>query len=82
MNKETLFSVIYTLAVIFITIMLWPVIKWLVLIVLAGAVILFVRVAIESKKVKEEIQKDPQRHYNRVDSNVINAEYTEKEIEE
>ncbi|MGI6509950.1 MAG: hypothetical protein ACOX1L_05140 [Erysipelotrichaceae bacterium] len=82
MSKDTLFSVIYTLAVIAVTVLLWPIIKWFVLIILIGAVLLFIRVAIESKKVKEEIQKDPQRHYNKVSSDVINAEYTEKEIEE
>ncbi len=82
MNKETLFSIIFTIVVFSAVILLWPLIKWFVLVVLVGAVILFIKVAIESKKVKEEIQKDPQSHYNKVNSDVINAEYTEKEIEE
>ena len=82
MNKETLFSIIFTLFVIFLMVLLWPLIKWFVLIILVLAIILFIRVAIESKKVKEEIQKDPQRHYNKVSGDVINAEYTEKGIDE
>ena len=82
MNKETLYSIIFTLVVIATTILLWPLIKWFVLIVLILAAMLFVKVVIESRKVKEEIQKDPQRHYNNVSGDVINAEYTEKEIEE
>ena len=82
MNKETLYSIIFTLVVIATMVLLWPLIKWFILIILVLAIILFVKIAMESKKVKEEIQKDPQRHYNNVSSDVINAEYTEKEIEE
>jgi nitrate/nitrite transporter NarK len=82
MNKETLYSIIFTLVVIATMVLLWPLIKWFILIILVLAIILFVKIAMESKKVKEEIQKDPQRHYNNVSGDVINAEYTEKEIEE
>ena len=56
-------------------------IKWFVLIILVLAIILFIRVAIESKS-KRRNTKDPQRHYNKVSGDVINAEYTEKEIDE
>ena len=82
MNKETLYSIIFTLVVIATMVLLWPLIKWFILIILVLAIILFVKIVMESKKVKEEIQKDPQSHYNNVSSDVINAEYTEKEIEE
>lgn len=82
MNKETLYSIIFTLVVIATMVLLWPLIKWFILIILVLAIILFVKIAMESKKVKEEIQKDPQRHYNKVSGDVINAEYTEKEIDE
>ena len=82
MGRETLISILFTLAVIAVMVLLWPLIKWFILVILAGAVVLFVKVAVESKKVKEEIQKDPQRHYNNVSSDVINAEYTEKVIDE
>ncbi|NMA16606.1 MAG: hypothetical protein GX935_05060 [Erysipelotrichia bacterium] len=82
MNKETLYSIIFTLVIIATMVLLWPLIKWFILIILVLAIILFVKIAMESKKVKEEIQKDPQRHYNNVSGDVINAEYTEKEIEE
>ncbi|MGI6607964.1 MAG: hypothetical protein ACOX1F_03170 [Erysipelotrichaceae bacterium] len=81
-DKEKIFSIIFTLLVIAAVSLLWPLIKWLVLIVLAGAVLLFVKVAVDSKKVKEEIQKDPQKHYNNVSGDIINAEYTEKVIDE
>ncbi|HPW53828.1 MAG TPA: hypothetical protein PLI19_05355 [Erysipelotrichaceae bacterium] len=82
MGRETLISILFTLAVIAVMVLLWPLIKWFILVILAGAVVLFVKVAVESKKVKEEIQKDPQKYYNNINGDVINAEYTEKVIDE
>ena len=82
MNKERLLSIIFTLTVVAAIIFLWPIIKWFILIILVGVISLLVKVVIESKKVKEEIKKDPQKYYNNVNNDVINAEYTEKVIDE
>ena len=59
---------------------LWPILKWLVLIILVVAVVLFVVVSIQSKKTKEEIEKDPKAYFAKQE--VIEAEYKEKEVEE
>ena len=76
MSKET-FIILCGIAVIAV---LWPLLKWLVGIVLIGFVILFVIVSVKSKKTKKEIASDPKTYFAKQD--VIEAEYKEKEVEE
>ena len=76
MSKET-FIIICAIALMAA---LWPILKWLVLIILVIGIVLFVIVSIQSKKTREEIEKDPKAYFAK--QNVIEAEYKEKEVEE
>lgn len=78
------YDIIFAVLVLVGIIVLWPILKWVALILLVLFAILVIKVLIESHKLKKEIQKDPQSYYNNSNSNkdVIDVEYKEKEVEE
>lgn len=78
------YDIIFALLVLVGIIVLWPILKWVALILLVLFALLVIKVLIESHKLKKEIQKDPQSYYNNSNSNkdVIDVEYKEKDVEE
>ena len=78
------YDIIFALLVMVGIIVLWPILKWVALILLVLFALLVIKVLIESHKLKKEIQKDPQSYYNNSNSNkdVIDVEYKEKDVEE
>ena len=90
MNKNNdAYSIITVIIAIALFIFLWPLIKWLAVILLAAALIFGIYVYFSSRKVKKEIEADPQAYFNqsvrtpreKVPADVIDAEYTEKVID-
>ncbi|MGN1398445.1 MAG: hypothetical protein ACI4WG_00370 [Erysipelotrichaceae bacterium] len=69
------------LAVLFIA--LFPLIKWIAVILLILLAVFAIKVAIESRKIKKEIESNPTQYYNNYNTNkdVIDVSYKEKEIE-
>ena len=80
MYYDIIFAFLYLVGII----VLWPILKWVALILLVLFALLVIKVLIESHKLKKEIQKDPQSYYNNSNSNkdVIDVEYKEKDVEE
>lgn len=78
------YDIIFALLFLVGIIVLWPILKWVALILLVLFALLVIKVLIESHKLKKEIQKDPQSYYNSSNSNkdVIDVEYKEKDVEE
>lgn len=78
------YDIIFALLFLVGIIVLWPILKWVALILLVLFALLVIKVLIESHKLKKEIQKDPQSYYNNSNSNkdVIDVEYKEKDVEE
>lgn len=75
------FLLLIILAVLFVT--LFPLIGWIALIFLLLFVAFAIKVAIESRKIKKEIESNPTQYYNNINKNkdVIDVSYREKEIE-
>ncbi len=78
------YDVIFAIVALVLVVVLWPILKWVALILLVLFALLVIKVLIESHKLKKEIQKDPQSYYNNSTTNkdVIDVEYKEKEIVE
>ncbi len=77
-----IYDIIFSLIVLVMVIVLWPILKWVAIILLCIFVAFVIKVLIESRRLKKEIQKNPQAYYNKNNGNVIDAEYSEKEVEE
>jgi uncharacterized membrane protein len=70
--------------------LLWPVLKWLAVVVFILGFVLVLYLAIASRKVKAEIDKDPNAYFEKqsmeqlkkkqAQGDVIEAEYTEREV--
>ncbi|MBQ6654382.1 MAG: hypothetical protein IJM79_02535 [Erysipelotrichaceae bacterium] len=56
-------DIIMTIGSIILFLILWPLIKWFALIVLILTVIFGIKVAHDSKQVREEIEKDPEAYF-------------------
>jgi len=85
MNKEILTNTIIFFLGGVVVVLLWPVIKWLAIaaIVLVAASIIYV--TISAKKIKKEIEINPNAYYstvNNTNNDVIDVEYKEKEVQE
>ena len=74
--------------------LLWPVLKWLAVAVFVLGFVLVLYLAIASRKVKKEIEKDPDKYFqqqtmeelkkreNEKNGDVIEAEYVEHDVTE
>ncbi|MDO4378943.1 MAG: hypothetical protein Q4C64_07445 [Erysipelotrichia bacterium] len=76
------YDIIFSLIVLIMVVVLWPILKWVAIILLCVFAVFIIKVLIESRRLKKEIQKNPQAYYNKNNGNVIDAEYSEKEVEE
>lgn len=85
-------SIVIIFAGIILFNILWPLIKFIAVLALIAAVVFGIYVYFESRKVQKEISQDPQTYFTQqlnnqrekqtIASNVIDAEYKEKEITE
>ena len=75
------FLLLIILAVLFVALL--PLIGWFALIFLLLFVVFAIKVAIEPRKIKKEIESNPTQYYNNINKNkdVIDVSYREKEIE-
>ncbi len=74
MSNERKAEIIIMAGCIILFIVLWPFIKWLAgIIALVGLFVLLYAI-LKSKSVKEEIEKDPQKHFDNVKSDRENKE--------
>ncbi len=70
--------------------LLWPLIKALAVLALIVAVVFGIYVFVESRKVKKEIEQDPQVYFSqqvqnqreKIKADVIDVEYKEREVKE
>ena len=72
------FLLLIILAVLFVALL--PLIGWIALIFLLLFVVFAIKVAIESRKIKKEIESNPTQYYNNINKNkdVIDVSYREK----
>lgn len=85
MNRELLVNIIVTFIGGVVIVLLWPVIKWFAIIAVALVVVSIIYTMIKAKKMKKEIEKDPNLYYSQqahANKNVIDVEYKEKVVEE
>ncbi|MBR0385556.1 MAG: hypothetical protein IJI05_03315 [Erysipelotrichaceae bacterium] len=85
-------SLIVILGGILLFSILWPLIKWIAIIVLAAAALFVGYVYLKSRVLKQEIQQDPMAYFtkqrasqqvkDKVSSNAIDVEYKEKSVKE
>lgn len=77
------YDLIFSVIVLIMVIVLWPILKWVAIILLCMFAFFVIKVLIESRQLKKEIQKNPQAYYNNSSNHdVIDAQYSEKEIKE
>lgn len=90
MKKSNYSSLLILLAGIVIFSILWPIIKWTAILILAAAVVFVAYIFFKSKVLKQEIQMDPMAYFTKqrqekkekVSSQAIDATYREKSVRE
>lgn len=79
------------LLLIMVLTVFWQPLVWLMLIIMVIMIVLGIRIMIKSSKIKEEINQDPDKYFNQFETSrrnqdvssadIIDVEYTEKEVE-
>ncbi len=93
MDNEKVASILIAVVTIFLVVQLWPLIKWLVSLILVLGILFIVYIYFQSKKVKKDIENDPNKYFSEqmkrqsekekvYSEDVIDVEFTVKEVDD